>query len=282
MEIYKIKQKTKQNNDSITAGSGKFTKILFVLFFSFTWEQKVLKFGRTASQWKIKPKIYKHYRVILTEMVQVTYWKIFSLKKKETRQTYVCMKGCKNSVVDTSGHKHRECIVWTKSIITIRAKIVDQQAHFLTLHKQTSRWPASTAVKSRRHTFQVVSPNKKKKWFQATLALKAKYIRENLWWKGFMHQNRKLWAISLLDAVGPNTTCPSLNSHRFDAAQTIQRQSHNAASQRAMICKANSTILASSCQLQHFGTFWFFLSVRSAEAGDNITPPCCTDLWVDM
>lgn len=48
--------------------------------------------------------------------------------KKKGNKTNLCMKGCKDSVVDTSGHKHRECIVWTKSIITTRAKIVDQQA----------------------------------------------------------------------------------------------------------------------------------------------------------
>lgn len=92
------------------------------LFLLFIWEESV-KFGCTASQWKVKPKIYKH--VILTEMVQVTYLKI-TIKKGN--KTNLCMKGCKDSVVDTSGHKHRECIVWTKSIITTRAKIVDQQA----------------------------------------------------------------------------------------------------------------------------------------------------------
>lgn len=36
---------------------------------------------------------------------------------------------------------------------------------------------------------------KKKKRFQATLALKAKYIRENLWWKGFKHHTQ-LWTTS--------------------------------------------------------------------------------------
>lgn len=40
------------------------------------------------------------------------------------------MESCKNSVVDTSGHKHIECIVQTRSINTLKGKEVDQQASF--------------------------------------------------------------------------------------------------------------------------------------------------------
>lgn len=105
---------------------------------------------------KNKAKDLQAYWVTLTEMVQVTYLKI-----KKGNKTNLCMKSCKNSVVDTSGHKHRECIVWTKSNITIRAKIVDQQAIFF-----DAAWSnlfhlaylvTSPVVKSRKITFQVVS-----------------------------------------------------------------------------------------------------------------------------
>lgn len=61
------------------------------------------------------------------------------------------MKGCKkrkrknNSVVDTSGHKHRECILWTKkSIITKEGKTSKEQTSIGLIW-----WPTSNAVKIR-------------------------------------------------------------------------------------------------------------------------------------
>lgn len=138
MEIYKIKQKPNKT----TAASLLVLEIYKNL--SFLLRAKGVQFGCTAER---------------TERVQVTY-----LKVKKGNKTNLCMKGCRNSVVDTSGHKHRECIIWTKSIITIRAKIVDQQAIFDTARVNSFIgliwWPASTAVKSRTNSFQVVSHTK--------------------------------------------------------------------------------------------------------------------------
>lgn len=92
-----------------------YKKIICPFFLVIIRSKRGVKF---ASQWKIKPKLYNAYWVILREMVQVTYLKIKNKKKGNIRN--LCLKGCKNSVVDTSGRKHRECIVWQKSIITIK------------------------------------------------------------------------------------------------------------------------------------------------------------------
>ena len=52
-----------KNNGSITAGSGNLQEIVCLL----RWEQSVLKFGRTAWQWKDKARDLQAYWVVLTE-----------------------------------------------------------------------------------------------------------------------------------------------------------------------------------------------------------------------
>lgn len=120
----KTEKKKKKKNGSTTAGSGNLQnnclsfflkkKIIIIII-----ESRVLNLD-LLHQMKNKAKDLQAYWVILTEKVQVTYLKIFFLfflKRKPKK-----MKSCNNSVVDTSGHKQKECIVWTESNITIRAK----------------------------------------------------------------------------------------------------------------------------------------------------------------
>jgi len=79
-------------------------------------------------------------------------------------------------VVDTSGHKHRECIVWTKSIITNKGKNSRPTSYFF--WRCMSKLFHLVAMV----TFLYCDLNQKVLFklipigFQATVALKAKYI----------------------------------------------------------------------------------------------------------
>lgn len=178
MEIYKIKQEpNREKKGSIVAGSGNLQK--FLSFFLFIL--RAFKFGRAAEK---NRKSSSH---------------IFKGLKKQTKQTYVwrAVKKKKNSVVDTSGHKHRECILWTKSIITIRAKTILKSSRPTSENcnsKLFHRAKFSGLLQMRLNQDQILFkfPHKKKEeaFFKPLrllkLIYKCKKKKKNLWWKGFI------------------------------------------------------------------------------------------------
>lgn len=112
VEIYKINQENKIKKGSVNAGCG-----------NLQWKKKMSFFILLSA---VNSRVLQRR----TGRVQVTHLKFCCWFFCFLEKANLCMKGCKkrkrrrrnSSVVDTSGHKHRECILWTKSIITKEGK----------------------------------------------------------------------------------------------------------------------------------------------------------------